>query len=982
MSRVIVSTLAVIGSFAIALSTTIHVPNEQPTIQAGLNIAIEGDTVQVAPGTYYENIIWPSVNGIKLIGSGQDECIIDGDSLGSVIRFEEELGGIIDTLTAINGFTIQNGMATYEQPYQFGGGIYCFEATPSLENLIVTNNTASHGSGIACENSSPVLRNLMICDNNAYGGGGGGVYCINSNPILNNVEISNNSGPQYGGVYCQNSSPILTLVNIHDNGAFCSGGISCVDNSNPILNDVEISSNSGMECGGVYCHNSSPILTSVNIHDNNGGFYSGGFTCVEGSNPILTDVLLIGNSGSHSGGGIHCSSSSLTLSNATISGNTASFEGGGIYCSSSSLTLTDVMISDNSVTDAGGGGVFCSSSSLNLTDVTISDNSAVWGDGGGIYCSSSNLTLTDATISGNLTHYRNSSGGGFFCDDSNPTLTSVVINGNSASYGGGFFCEESNPTLTHVTISGNSASYGGGIYCEESSLGFALDTLNRCSIYSNNVQNRGSGADIYTYNCDTIEVIVDTFTVMIPTEYHVSPLDNFTFDILNAVNTQIDADLYVSPSGDNSNDGLTPQTPLKTIQHAASIIMADSENPHTIHLADGVYSPSTNGEYFPVEVRSYVSLTGGSEDGVVLDAESTAGVMRCGNITSSTISNLTLTGGFVLNHGGGIFCYNSSPSLMNVTVNGNSAGYSGGGIYCGDNSNPAMTHVTVSGNSTRYGGGICCDESYPILTDVTISGNSASYFGGGIFCDESNPNLANMTISDNSAQQWGGGIFCATDSSPNLTQVTITGNSAYQGGGFCCGYSSSSYVVNCILWNNTPQEVYFVSVHPSSITISCCDVEGGEAGIETNDNGTVYWHANNIDADPLFCDPGNGDYRLQLDSPCRTDVCGFMGYTGETCDGEGVEDLVTAPSRFYMADAYPNPFNPSTTIEYSLPIPSEVTISVYNINGQLVDVIHESFTAAGQYTATWSPRDLSSGVYLVELRAGAFRDVMKVSYVK
>jgi hypothetical protein len=73
---------------------------------------------------------------------------------------------------------------------------------------------------------------------------------------------------------------------------------------------------------------------------------------------------------------------------------------------------------------------------------------------------------------------------------------------------------------------------------------------------------------------------------------------------------------------------------------------------------------------------------------------------------------------------------------------------------------------------------------------------------------------------------------------------------------------------------------------------------------------------------------------------------------------------------------------PSTSIDYSLAIPGDVTLSVYNIRGQQVDVIHDGFMQAGQHSATWTPSDLSSGIYFVVLRAGGQRDVMKVSYVK
>jgi hypothetical protein len=173
---------------------------------------------------------------------------------------------------------------------------------------------------------------------------------------------------------------------------------------------------------------------------------------------------------------------------------------------------------------------------------------------------------------------------------------------------------------------------------------------------------------------------------------------------------------------------------------------------------------------------------------------------------------------------------------------------------------------------------------------------------------------------------------------------------------------------NCILWDNTPDEIH--ADEDDLIVASCCDIQDGWYG----------WGI--IDTDPMYCNSDWEFYRLQLDSPCRTDVCGFMGYTGETCDGEGVEEPITEPSGFYLAAAYPNPFNPSTTVEYSLAAPGDVTLSIYNIQGQLVDVIHEEYMTAGRYTATWTPNNLSSGIYFVELRAGTEWGKMKMMYVK
>jgi hypothetical protein len=86
----------------------IQVPEDYLTVQGGLNGASESDTVQVAAGTYLENIIWPETDGIKLIGAGIDLTILDGGQEASVIHFP---GGIVlDSTTLLQGFTITNGL--------------------------------------------------------------------------------------------------------------------------------------------------------------------------------------------------------------------------------------------------------------------------------------------------------------------------------------------------------------------------------------------------------------------------------------------------------------------------------------------------------------------------------------------------------------------------------------------------------------------------------------------------------------------------------------------------------------------------------------------------------------------------------------------------------------------------------------------------------------------------------------------------------
>lgn len=77
------------------LSTIIiNIPADQPTIQAGIDIAVEGDTILVSPGTYYENIEIVQKNDIHIIGSGADVTAIDGNENGHVVKFNHASGSI------------------------------------------------------------------------------------------------------------------------------------------------------------------------------------------------------------------------------------------------------------------------------------------------------------------------------------------------------------------------------------------------------------------------------------------------------------------------------------------------------------------------------------------------------------------------------------------------------------------------------------------------------------------------------------------------------------------------------------------------------------------------------------------------------------------------------------------------------------------------------------------------------------------------
>jgi hypothetical protein len=87
-------------------------------------------------------------------------------------------------------------------------------------------------------------------------------------------------------------------------------------------------------------------------------------------------------------------------------------------------------------------------------------------------------------------------------------------------------------------------------------------------------------------------------------------------------------------------------------------------------------------------------------------------------------------------------------------------------------------------------------------------------------------------------------------------------------------------------------------------------------------------------------------------------------------------------NNYWLANNYPNPFNNSTIIRYSIPKEEVVTIKIFNILGEEVELLVNESKQAGVYEVSWSPTNLSSGVYFYQLKAGDFIKVKKMILLK
>ena len=91
---------------------------------------------------------------------------------------------------------------------------------------------------------------------------------------------------------------------------------------------------------------------------------------------------------------------------------------------------------------------------------------------------------------------------------------------------------------------------------------------------------------------------------------------------------------------------------------------------------------------------------------------------------------------------------------------------------------------------------------------------------------------------------------------------------------------------------------------------------------------------------------------------------------------------IEEPATFVVGEAFPNPFNPSTNISVELTATADLSVKVYNLMGQLVDVIAEGSYSPSTYNWTWNAENLASGVYLVKTQVGSDVSTQKVMLLK
>ena len=433
------------------------------TLRDGIEAAVSGDTVRVAPGTY----TGPDNRDLDFAGKaivvasecGPEDTVIDCGSAARAFDFHSA-----EPMAArLSGFTITNGSADN------GGAIFCRSISrPTIDNCVLTANRATNDGGALSVISSagPILENVTF-DANESGLRGGAICTAHGRTVLNGCSFTGNSAP-YGGA----------LMLDYDMYVY--------------IDACDFSGNSALEGGAIFDYGSSPSITGSTFTGNRGdgptNYRYGGAVYIANSDyAVITDCIFEGNEihgWAGFGGGLAVDMARATVTSCVFSSNTATGEevgiGGGVYCYNEDDNWGPAASFDDCtfVGNRGGqgGGMCCQNTRAPIRSCAFLDNEA--GIGGGAYLSHHPGPFSDCIVAGNTAE---TGGGGLRLGPGTSSVTNSTVVLNAAPHGGGVYCSaNATPYMANSIVALNAS--GGAVQCNED---IGSLTLSCCDLYGN-----------------------------------------------------------------------------------------------------------------------------------------------------------------------------------------------------------------------------------------------------------------------------------------------------------------------------------------------------------------------------------------------------------------------------------------------------------------------------------------------------------------
>jgi len=169
------------------------------------------------------------------------------------------------------------------------------------------------------------------------------------------------------------------------------------------------------------------------------------------------------------------------------------------------------------------------------------------------------------------------------------------------------------------------------------------------------------------------------------------------------------------------------------------------------------------------------------------------------------------------------------------------------------------------------------------------------------------------------------------------------------------------------------------SVNGLDVQVTVVGASGVVAGELVDGSGTVVTYINSTNSNPFTLtatNPGNYIVNAGKSGPLRWDSASVNIVI------TGVSSNSSNPTSFMLYNNYPNPFNPTTIIKYSIPEVSFTSLIIYNELGKEVSTLINETKSAGTYEVEFNASNLSSGVYYYKLQAGTFTETKKMILAK
>jgi len=405
--------MLVVGASAV-VADTLQVPSaDYPTIQSAIDAAVDGDTVQVAAGTYLENLLWQA-KSIALIGAGPEVTKVGGSGASSCLTLVNVPGTArVEGFTFTGGLaehggglrleasslTVANNTVTGNASSSRAGGVYLYNSPATLTNNTITSNTARYGGGLYVNGSEAALTSNTISNNTAerYGGGvhfrtcsatatgntiaanscgerGGGVYMYEATATMHGNTIADNSSDYYGGgVYLRLSPATVANNSITRNEAWNSGGGLYLFRSSARIDGNDISDNTTEYGGGMSTYRSSPTVTRNNFTGNTANT-GGALYLREYSSPTLESNSFVLNRALYASA-IEIANAAPTLLNNVITSNIANIDAAVRLRS-----LASPKFINNTIARNEGGGLRNSAGATSPAGTPVITNCILWGN--------------------------------------------------------------------------------------------------------------------------------------------------------------------------------------------------------------------------------------------------------------------------------------------------------------------------------------------------------------------------------------------------------------------------------------------------------------------------------------------------------------------------------------------------------------------------------------------------------------------------